>query len=167
MQYGTDHSVPTLMTEFGATQDQSDLTEIVAKADQHLLGWTEWAYTGNDKTSTSPDGQALVLDPAKPPRGANVERAKLKALAEVYPQVIAGTPVSYSFTGGVFHLTYRTARVSGAGRFPARCRGRRSPCRTSSSRTATACTFPARGSSRAATRRRCASRRCAAPKSSG
>ena len=107
MQYGTDHSVPTLMTEFGATQDQSDLTEIVAKADQHLLGWTEWAYTGNDKTSTSPDGQALVLDPAKPPRGANVERAKLKSLAEVYPKVIAGTPMSYSFTSGVFHLTYR------------------------------------------------------------
>ncbi len=119
MQYGKDHSVPTLMTEFGATQDQSDLTEIVAKADQHLLGWTEWAYTGNDKTSTSPDGQALVLDPAKPPRGANVERAKLKALAEVYPKVIAGTPVSYSFTNRVFHLTFDTKRVSGSGRFPA------------------------------------------------
>jgi endoglycosylceramidase len=119
LQYGTAHSVPTLMTEFGATQDQSDLTEIVAKADQHLLGWTEWAYTGNDKTSTSPDGQALVLDPSKPPRGANVERAKLKTLAEVYPKVIAGTPKSYSFTSGVFHLTYNTARVSGSGRFPA------------------------------------------------
>jgi endoglycosylceramidase len=119
MQYGTDHSVPTLMTEFGATQDQDDLTEMVALADQHQLGWTEWAYTGNDPTSTSPDGQALVLDPSKPPRGANVERAKLKALAEAYPQVVAGTPVSYAFQNRVFSLTYRTARVSGRGRFPA------------------------------------------------
>jgi endoglycosylceramidase len=118
MKYGTDHSVPTLMTEFGATQDQDNLAEMVGLADQHLLGWTEWAYTGHDKTSTSPDGQALVLDPAKPPTGSNVERAKLKALAEVYPQVVAGTPTSYSYADRVFELRYGTVRVTG-GRFAA------------------------------------------------
>jgi endoglycosylceramidase len=117
LKYGTAHRVPTLLTEFGATQDKANLTEMVGMADKYMLGWTEWAYTGNDKTSTSPDGQALVLDPAKPPRGSNVETAKLKALAEVYPKVIAGTPTGYSFSGGVFHLTYSTARVSGHGRF--------------------------------------------------
>lgn len=118
-RYGSQHHVPTLMTEFGATQDHDNLAEMVALADTSMLGWTEWAYTGNDKTSTSPDGQALVLDPAKPPTGANVLTDKLKALAEVYPKAVAGTPTSYSFADGVFRLVYRTARVSGHGSFPA------------------------------------------------
>ena len=108
------------MTEFGATQDTDNLTEMVATADKYRLGWTEWAYTGNDKTSTSPDGQALVLDPRKPPTGCERrERAKLQTLAEAYPQVVSGTPVSYSFSDGVFDLSYRTARASGTGRFAA------------------------------------------------
>jgi endoglycosylceramidase len=84
-----------------------------------MLGWTEWAYSGNDKTSSSPDGQALVLDPSLPPTGANVLTAKLKALAEPYPQAVAGTPKSWSFRGGTFTLTYSTARVDGSGTFPA------------------------------------------------
>jgi endoglycosylceramidase len=117
-QYGTQHDLPTLMTEFGATSDTGNLSEMVGLADKYRLGWTEWAYTGNDKTSTSPDGQALVLDPSKPPTGANVVTATLYALAEPYPQLVAGMPVSYSFAGGVFDLSYRTARAVGPGRFP-------------------------------------------------
>jgi endoglycosylceramidase len=107
------------MTEFGATQDLANLAGDVAKADKFMLGWTEWAYSGNDKTSSSPDGQALVLDPSQPPTGANVLTAKLKTLAEPYPQAVAGTPKSWSFSGGKFTLTYSTARVDGSGTFPA------------------------------------------------
>jgi endoglycosylceramidase len=117
-RFATGHGVPPLMTEFGATNDLPNISEMVGLADKYRLGWLEWAYTGNDKTSASPDGQALVLDPSKPPTGANVLTAKLKALAEPYPQVVAGTPNSWSFTGGVFRLTYTTTRVGG-GTFPA------------------------------------------------
>jgi endoglycosylceramidase len=110
--------MPPLLTEFGATNDLPNIAEMVGLADKYRLGWLEWAYTGHDKTSSSPDGQALVLDPSKPPTGANVLTDKLKTLAEPYPQAVAGTPASWSFTKGTFRLTYSTARADGAGRFP-------------------------------------------------
>jgi endoglycosylceramidase len=117
-RYAQHRSMPPLLTEFGATSDLPNIAEMVGLADKYRLGWLEWAYTGNDKTSSSPDGQALVLDPSKPPTGANVLTDKLKTLAEPYPQAVAGTPASWSFTKGTFRLTYSTARADGAGRFP-------------------------------------------------
>jgi endoglycosylceramidase len=119
-RYAQRHSVPPLLTEFGATNDLPNIDEVVGLADQYRLGWLEWAYTGNDKTSSSPDGQALVLDPSKPPTGSNVLADKLAALAEPYPQAVAGTPTSWSFSGGVFRLAYTTARADGTGDFSAR-----------------------------------------------
>ena len=113
VRYAQAHAMPPLMTEFGATNDLTELGNMVALADKNHVGWLEWAYTGNDITSSSPNGQALVLDPSQPPTGANVLTDKLKVLAEPYPQLVAGTPVSWSFAKGVFKLTYRTARVSG------------------------------------------------------
>jgi Cellulase (glycosyl hydrolase family 5). len=118
-RYAQAHGVPPLMTEFGATTLLDNLSELVALADRNRVGWLEWAYTGNDKTSASPDGQALVLDPSKPPTGANVLWPKLKVLAEPYPQVVAGTPTSWSFSGGTFTLVYSTARADGHGAFGA------------------------------------------------
>jgi endoglycosylceramidase len=118
--YSTLHHVPWLMTEFGATDDLGNLSEMTALADKNRVGWLEWAYSGNDKTSSSPNGQALVLDPSQPPTGANVNTAKLAVLAEPYPQAVAGTPTAWSFTNGVFALTYSTTRVSNPLlRFPA------------------------------------------------
>ena len=107
------------MTEFGATDDLTNLTEMVNLADRNGLGWLEWAYTGNDITSSSPNGQALVFDPSQPPTGSNVNTAKLAVLARPYPQAIAGTPGAWSFANGVFTLSYSTARLSGLGRFGA------------------------------------------------
>jgi endoglycosylceramidase len=118
-RYAQSHAMPALLTEFGATTDLANIREMVSLADKYRLGWLEWAYTGNDKTSSSPDGQALILDPSQPPTGANVLTDKLKALAEPYPQIVAGTPVAWSFTGGVFRLTYSTARADGRGSFGA------------------------------------------------
>jgi endoglycosylceramidase len=119
-RYAERHSVPPLLTEFGATNDLPNIASVVRLADAYRTGWLEWAYTGNDKTSASPDGQALVLDPSQPPIGANVLTDKLKVLAEPYPQVVAGTPTSWSFADGVFRLTYTTARADGHGTFAAR-----------------------------------------------
>jgi endoglycosylceramidase len=118
-RYAQSHSMPPLLTEFGATTDLPNIAEMVALADKYRTGWLEWAYTGNDKTSASPNGQALILDPSKPPTGANVLTDKRKTLAEPYPQIVAGTPTSWSFSNGVFRLTYTTARVDGGGSFGA------------------------------------------------
>jgi hypothetical protein len=64
------------------------------RADRFMIGWQEWHYCPRaDPTTTGPGAQqALVLDPAKPPRGGNVERAKLARLARPHPEAIAGTP---------------------------------------------------------------------------
>ncbi|MEO6887126.1 MAG: cellulase family glycosylhydrolase [Jatrophihabitantaceae bacterium] len=118
-RYPTKYQVPWLLTEFGATQDLANIAGDVAKAVKNMLGWTEWAYTGNDKTSASPAGQALVLDPSLPPTGSNVLTAKLKVLAEAYPQVVAGTPSSWSSKSGVFKFVYSTTRADRSGRFAA------------------------------------------------
>jgi len=117
--YGDQHAIPTLITEFGATNDLPNIAGTMSLADKYRAGWLEWAYTGHDKTSSSPDGQALVLDPSQPPTGANVLADKLKVLAEPYPQAVAGTPSSWSWSGGTFQLAWSTARADGTGRFGA------------------------------------------------
>jgi endoglycosylceramidase len=115
--YAQAHFMPPLMTEFGATTDLTNITEMVRLADKYRMGWLEWAYTGNDKTSSSPNGQALVLDPSQPPTGSNVLTDKLKALAEPYPQIIAGNPRDWSFNPANRNLVveYRSCRVNGTG----------------------------------------------------
>ena len=112
-------NVPPLVTEYGASNDLANLAEVMAQADKNRMGWLEWAYTGNDITSSSPNGQALVLDPSLPPTGANVVTAKLATLAEPYPQVVAGTPSSWGVSNGVFTLAYSTQQAGSVARFPA------------------------------------------------
>lgn len=115
--YADLHGIPALLTEFGATDDLPNLREVMDQADRHKMGWLEWAFTGNDKTSASPNGQALVFDPSQPPTGANVNTAKLAVLAAPYPQVVAGTPRLWSFGSGIFRLWYSTERPDRGGRF--------------------------------------------------
>ena len=105
----------TLLTEFGATDDASVLTDMVQRADRFMVGWQEWHYCGCDDPTTSGPGatQALVLDPAKPPTGANVKTAKAAILARPYPQAIAGTPTAFGFESGRLTLRYVTDRASG------------------------------------------------------
>ena len=110
-----------LLSEYGATDDTATLTRIANLADSHMVSWQEWHYCGcSDPTTTGPgDVQALVKDPANPPRGANVLRNKLKTLARPYPQAISGTPLSFSFEPATrrFELVYETKRAKGRGTF--------------------------------------------------
>lgn len=110
-----------ILSEFGATQDIATLERIARYADEHMVSWQEWHYCGCDDPTTSGPGeiQALVKDPERPPRGANVFTAKLAALARPYPQLVAGTPKRWSFDpeSRGFELTYSARRVSGSGRF--------------------------------------------------
>ena len=104
-----------LLSEFGSTTDTSVLTRVEDEADAQLMPWIEWAYCGCDDPTGSvpPSAEALVLDPHKPPRGANVQRSTLRALERPYPQAVAGTPKSFSFNArnGVFKLSYSTRRA--------------------------------------------------------
>ncbi|HWU68205.1 MAG TPA: cellulase family glycosylhydrolase [Stenotrophobium sp.] len=118
---GTGDAV--LMTEFGASDDLSNIEAMVDRADRHMIGWLEWHYCGcNDPTTTGEgDTQAIVLDPAKPPVGDNLKAAKLAVLSRPYPQAIAGVPKSYGFDAGsgIFSLDYLTLHADGSGDFPA------------------------------------------------
>lgn len=116
-RYTTLHQIPMLLTEFGATDNLDNLAGVLRQADEDRIGWLEWAYTGHDKTSSSPNDQALVFDPSQPPTGSNVNMPKLAVLAAPYPQVIAGTPKGWSFNSGTFRLSYVTRRPDGQGSF--------------------------------------------------
>lgn len=117
-----------LLTEFGATTKQSTLTTMVDRAAEHRIGWQYWAYCGcEDPTTTGPGNtQALVFDPAKAPRGANVDWAKMRALVIPHPLAVSGTPVSYGFDRStrVFRAVWSTARAGREGRFAAGSRTR-------------------------------------------
>jgi endoglycosylceramidase len=112
-----------LETEFGATNNVAELTAMVQRADRSRIGWLEWAYCGcSDPTTQGPGNtQAIVIDPAEPPRGANLELSTVRALVEPYPQAVSGTPGSYGFDPATrtFSLAYTTARASGRGAFRA------------------------------------------------
>jgi endoglycosylceramidase len=116
-RYTNARGIPMLLTEFGATNNLQNLTGVLQRADEDRVGWLEWAYTGNDKTSSSPTDQALVFNPALPPVGSNVNQPKLAVLAAPYPQVVAGTPTSWSFRSGTFRLSYSPVRADGQGVF--------------------------------------------------
>jgi endoglycosylceramidase len=112
---------PPLLSEFGATDDIATLERLTGYADEHMVSWQEWHYCGCDDPTTSGPGdvQALVKDPASPPGGDNVFRDKLRALARPYPQLVAGTPLGWSFdpSSRRFELTYSLRRATGDGRF--------------------------------------------------
>jgi endoglycosylceramidase len=106
-----------MLTEFGATNDRPRVEHIVDLADQHMVSWMWWAYCGCDDPTTSGPGnlQAIVKDPAKPPRGSNVLHRKLALIDRPYPQAVAGTPTSFGYdrAANTFSLTYRTKSPDG------------------------------------------------------
>ena len=134
--YASAHGIQAFMTEFGnlysSVSDQTDTAVSELGANQNLIGWTEWAYTGQGDITGSPDSEWLVNNPELPPTGDNVNTAALQTLAEPYPQEISGTPDSYSFDNGTFQFSYSTEEADG---LPAR--RPLSRCRASSFRTAT------------------------------
>jgi endoglycosylceramidase len=120
--YATAHDIPAFLTEFGATSTQSTITASMDPANQDLIGWTEYAFTGQNDITTSaspPSIESLVYNPALAPTGDNVNTANLETLAEPYPQEVSGTPGTWSFDNGTFQFSYSTEEVDGLGDFPA------------------------------------------------
>jgi endoglycosylceramidase len=118
-QHALEHVASTkealLLTEFGATAATSVLGPMVQRADRTMVSWTEWHYCGCDDPTTSGPGdkQAIVLDPAKPPTGANLKAVTLDQLVRPYPQVVAGTPESWSYADGTFNARWATGAAKG------------------------------------------------------
>jgi endoglycosylceramidase len=109
-----------MMTEFGSTTDVPYLQDMLQRADRDMVPWLEWSYCAcRSPTDTGEPG--IVADPHKPPAGSNLIIGTLRALVEPYPQVVAGTPSSWSFDPATrtFNLKYSTARASGRRRFGA------------------------------------------------
>jgi endoglycosylceramidase len=117
LAHSTATGVGLLLTEFGASDNYADVGRVVGIADDSQLSWIEWSYCGcNDPTGTIPPRiEALVYRPSSPGTGNNVNRVKLKVLAEPYPRMVSGTPVSYTFDVATetFHLTYSTVAPDG------------------------------------------------------
>ncbi|HXD58315.1 MAG TPA: cellulase family glycosylhydrolase [Thermoleophilaceae bacterium] len=112
-----------LLSEWGSVDTKSTLGQLPQVADAQLVPWIEWAYCGcGDPTgSIPPSTEALVLDPARAPSGANVKSAKLTALARPHPGAVAGTPLKLSFSTSSRRLSFSwsTSRAAGHGSFAA------------------------------------------------
>lgn len=105
------YNVPAVVTEFGATHNTDTITSQLNSIDSHRFGWLYWGYTN--------EAGSLVHNTNLPPVGDNVDEAIVATLAQPYPQVIAGIPDGWSFSGGVFSFSYSTAMADGSGNFDA------------------------------------------------
>jgi endoglycosylceramidase len=103
----------SLMSEFGATDDLRALEIDTAVADEHLMGWVEWAYKHWDDPTTADGDQGLFRDDRDL---GTVKRGKLRRLVRTYPQATAGIPRTLRFDArtGDFRYTW-TPRAGGPG----------------------------------------------------
>jgi endoglycosylceramidase len=108
-QSRTMHAVP-LMSEWGATDNVRAIEIDAAAADEHLMGWTHWAYKRWDDPTTADTAQGMFRDDADL---STVKRAKLRMLVRTYAQATAGTPLAMSFDphDGAFRYRYRPDRT--------------------------------------------------------
>ena len=87
-----------LVTEFGATKSAPLLGEVTAQFDADKVGWIYWAwkYYGDPTGSAA---ESLVMADGR-------LRSTALVLSQAYPEAVAGTPSSFSFSAltGVFEL---------------------------------------------------------------
>jgi len=102
-----------LCTEWGDTTDVATIEDTEALFNKAYMSWEFWTFAGST-ASANPTG-VLVANLEKPPTGNNVAQAALDALAIPYPEALAGSPRSYSFSPGsrLMILRYSTAREGG------------------------------------------------------
>ncbi|WP_169816108.1 cellulase family glycosylhydrolase [Nocardia miyunensis] len=108
---------PGFLSEFGASDVNTDNARLVDLADEHFWSWTYWAYyVYHPQDPANSDNQGLLIDESKPASQANAKQAKLDALAAPWARAVAGTPSKYHFdrATSTMTLTYSTAAAAGA-----------------------------------------------------
>ncbi len=99
------NAVP-MMSEWGATDNNKAIHIDAEVADDHLMGWTHWAYKFWNDPTTADNAQGLFRDDRE---FSTAKQGKLRELVRTYAQATAGTPLTMHFdtTNGAFDLTYR------------------------------------------------------------
>lgn len=83
------------LTEFGSSDDVTDIARVAALADRSMTSWYYYHYAGwSDPTATGTGTTSLFSDDAD---RASLKPAKADALVRTYPQAVAGTPLSFDF----------------------------------------------------------------------
>jgi endoglycosylceramidase len=102
-----------LCTEWGDTTNVATIEDTEALFNKAYMSWEFWTFAGST-ASANPTG-VLVANLEKPPTGNNVAQAALDALAIPYPEALAGSPESYSWSPGsrLMILRYSTAKEGG------------------------------------------------------
>lgn len=99
----------SLITEFGASDDLADITQVTEQADKLLTGWQYWSYKnwGDPTTESQTSGGQGMFTKDEDLKTVKVD--KLKLLERTYPQATVGTPVELSFdpATAAFHYRYR------------------------------------------------------------
>ncbi|MGO9881551.1 MAG: cellulase family glycosylhydrolase [Solirubrobacteraceae bacterium] len=91
---------PSVMDEFGATNDAAMTATTVILAGRSDLSWSYWSGLQLHDPTGSPD-EALIDQRTRRPYPA-----KARALAVPYASATAGTPRGESFTGATFRYSY-------------------------------------------------------------
>ena len=84
-----------LESEFGATQNQTDIDRQVDENDGALIPWIWWSYDGE-----------LVPDLTVAPGGANLSVPVADALIRPHPVLVAGTPTSLAYDESTETMTF-------------------------------------------------------------
>jgi endoglycosylceramidase len=96
-------NAPSLLDEFGDTQDLADIERMVQLADSHMEGWMYWSYKDWIDAPGGVGSGALFDDSD---HNATLRETKLAVLSEPYPQATAGTPVAYQYDPSSDTFTY-------------------------------------------------------------
>jgi len=94
------HGLPLMMSEFGATQSASLIAGVTATANQAVSSWIYWSWKYYDDPTGS-SSEAMVND-------NGTLRPIARALAQTYPQAVAGSPLLIVFNprNGAFYFSY-------------------------------------------------------------
>ncbi len=88
------------VTEFGASSDPALLADLTARMDAEQVGWAYWSWKYYADPTGSADESLVMADGRL--------RSTALVLSQVYPQAVAGTPISFSYSplSNIFHLSY-------------------------------------------------------------